>query len=204
MSYSSQELERYLMDITIKDIIEPGITFTEPGSLNYLLYGSEPSQQSISIKMGKIGEEMVKKIINEHPSLELLECGVRCIDPKTKKKKDVDLFWKDEKTKKIYYREAKGNLQLDSEKLPATIDKINEIINYIKLQYPNYSIDTGLFNWSIYNRNILEKKSSHIKKCKDNNIKVDHVEDMFTLLDFKWNEVDYYKFFRSLGERIRE
>lgn len=38
-------------------------TVTKPGSIKYLLFGSELSEQSLSIKMGKIGEEMVKKLL---------------------------------------------------------------------------------------------------------------------------------------------
>ena len=43
------------------------------------------------------------------------------------KKKDVDLIFKDENNKVIYYREMKGNIELDTEKLPATISKCKEI-----------------------------------------------------------------------------
>lgn len=58
-----------------------------------------------------------------------------------------------DKLKIIYYREAKGNIELDSEKLPATIDKMKEIIKtHISPKYPNYKYDVGIFNWSIYNR----------------------------------------------------
>lgn len=68
-------------------------TVTKPGSIKYLLFGSELSEQSLSIKMGKIGEEMVKKIIDNSKDFELLECGVQCIGIDNKKNKDIDLLW---------------------------------------------------------------------------------------------------------------
>jgi hypothetical protein len=82
------------------------------------------------------------------------------------------------KNKTIYYREAKGNLQLDSEKLPATIDKMKEILEtFIKQNYPGYTINIAVYNWSVYNRNPLKKELSQIKKCESKNIQVEHPED---------------------------
>lgn len=61
-------------------IIKEKITMTEPGCIKHLLFGSEPSEQAMVIKMGKVGEEMIKKIIMETDGFELLPCGVQCID----------------------------------------------------------------------------------------------------------------------------
>ena len=200
--FISKHLEQQLLKY-IQCIIDDGITLTKPGSISYMLYGPTPSRQAISIKMGKIGEECVKTIIDNSNDLELLECGVQCIDNESGKKKDLDLLWKDERNKTIYYREAKGNIELDSEKLPATIKKVKELLDtYIKPKYPEYNIDIGVFNWSIYNRKQLEKGISHIKKCEEKNIKVEHMEDMLKLLEFEWSQEDYNKFFRNVGITI--
>lgn len=200
---TSEQLEKELHEEYIDKIVNDGITMTEPGSVKYLLFGSEPSRQAISIKMGKFGEEIIKKIINNSKNLELLTCGVQCVDFETKKKKDLDLLWKDELNKTIYYREAKGNIELDSEKLPATIEKVKELLEtYIIPKYPGYIIDIGVFNWSIYNRKLLKKGLNHIKNCEKNGIKVEHMEDILKLLNFKWCEEDYYKFFITSGKHI--
>ena len=186
-------------------IINAGVKMTRPGSVNYLMHGSRPSVQSVNIKMGKFGEKIPQYIIENSPNLELLKCGVQCIDKKNKIKKDLDLLWKDDIQKIIYYREAKGNIELDSEKLPATIDKVEEILNtYIKQTYPDYKIDIGVFNWSIYNRDNLQIGLSHIKKCEDRGIKVEHMGDMMNLLNFEWTEDNYNSFFRNVGKRIDE
>ena len=202
---NAEQLEEFIME-KCKIIKDEGITHTEPGSLKHLMFGSEPSEQSLSIKMGrKVGEEMVKKIITENDDLKLLTCGVQCIDPKTERNKDLDLVWINKKNNTIYYREAKANIELDSEKLPATIDKILEILNtYISQNYPGYTINIAVFNWSIYNRKPLKKGLSQIKKCEERGVKVEHPEDLFKLLNFDWDEVAYYNFFRKVGKFFRE
>ena len=200
--------EQIVEDFLIKEvriIKEQEITMTQPGSIKYLMYGSEPSDQSLSIRMGKVGEKMIKKIISETKDLQLLKCGVQCINQKSGKNKDLDLIWLDNINKTIYYRVAKGNLELDSEKLPATIDKIKEIIDtYISPTYPDYKIDIAIFHWSVYNRNMLKKGVSQIKNCESKGIIVQHPEDLFKILKFNWNEEYYYDFFRKLGKISRE
>ena len=200
--YSYQDLEKDIME-KVEEIVNQGITMTEPGSINYLLYGSVPSRQATSIKMGTVGEVLIKKIIDHSSKLQLLQCGVHCIDPSTGKKKDLDLLWKNEEKKVIYYREAKGNIDLDSEKLPATVEKINEILNtYIVEKYPDYTIDIGVLNWSIYDRDILKKGLSNIKKCEAKNVKVEHMGDILKLLEFEWTSEQYTHFFRTVGDRF--
>ena len=109
-----------------KEIRDSQKKYTEPGSLTYLLFGRQASKQSINIKLGHLGEKLFKRLIFENKSLELLDCGLHCmIDGK---KKDLDLFWADHNNKIIYYREAKGNIEMDTEKIPAMISKINEVV----------------------------------------------------------------------------
>jgi len=201
---NAKQLEEFIME-KCEIIKNEDITLTQPGSLKYLMFGPQPSEQSLSIKMGKVGEEMIKKIIIETPNLELLRCGVQCIDEVSGKKKDLDLIWVDKNTKTIHYRESKGNIELDSEKLPATIDKIEDIIHkYISPEYPEYTMDIGVFHWSVYNRKPLKKGLSQIKKCENKRIKVEHPEDLFRLLNFDWDEGSYYEFFRKVGKFFQE
>jgi len=169
---------------------------TEPGSLTYLFNGPQPSGQSLNIQLGHIGEKMFKKMIMLCPDCELLQCGLHGIDGK---KTDLDLLWLNSKSKTVYYREAKGNIEMDTEKIPAMISKINDSVKtYVETSYPTYAIDIGVLAWSVYNRNILKKGLSHIKKIEENGIQVDHVEDMLRLTNIQWKEDDFYEFMRSL------
>jgi hypothetical protein len=183
----------------VKHILEDKITYTKPGSITHLLYGEKPSEQSINIKLGRLGEFMSKELIKTN-NFELLNCGIQKINNKNK---DVDLIFKDEIKKIIYYRELKGNIELDTEKLPATISKCKEIEKSLKDTYFEYSIDCGILNWSVYNRKILTSGISNIKTFENNGIKINHIEDFLEIINVFWNEEDYYLYFRELGNIIR-
>lgn len=184
----------------INKILEGGLTYTKAGSISFLLYGKIPSDQSINIKLGRFGEFLAKELINCNPNLELLNCGVQKINDK---KKDVDLIFKDEYLKIIYYRELKGNIELDTEKLPATINKCREIENALKITYHNYKIDCGILNWSVYDRKILSAGLSNIKTFENHGIKINHMQDFLQIINIKWSEDDYYSYFRELGIKIK-
>jgi len=176
----------------VNQIMSRDITYTKPGSISFLLRGRQASEQSINIKMGRFGEFLTKELIKTNPHFELLTCGVQKINDK---KKDVDLIFKDEVNKIIFYRELKGNIELDTEKLPATIDKCKEIESSLKKTYENYTIDCGVLNWSVYNRSILTAGLSNIKTFENGGIKIDHMEDFLKILDIIWHEDDYYSYF---------
>ena len=68
--------------IWIDKILERDLTCTKPGSISYLLYGKKPSEQSINIKVGRLGEFLSKELIKTNHSLELLNCGIQIINDK--------------------------------------------------------------------------------------------------------------------------
>ncbi len=174
--------------------------YTEPGSISHLLNGKKPSEQSINIKMGHFGEYLSKELIKINKNLELLNCGIQKMVDGTKN--DVDLIFKNEIKKTIYYRELKGNISLDSEKLPATIDKCKKIENSLKILYPDYTINYGILNWSVYNRKTLKAGLSNIKTFEDRGIKIDHMESFLEIINVIWCEEDFYIYFREIGTKI--
>ena len=184
----------------VDNVLEGELTLTKPGSISYLLYGERPSEQSMNIKFGRLGEFLSKELIKTNHTLELLNCGVQKINDK---KKDVDLIFKDEVNKIIYYRELKGNIELDTEKLPATITKCKEIENSLKTTYLDYTIDCGILNWSVYNRKILTAGLSNIKTFENGGIKIDHMDDFLTIIGVLWAEQDYYTYFNEIGKKNR-
>ncbi len=177
--------------------LEGDLTFTKLGSISYLLYGEKPSEQSINIKLERLGEFLSKELIKTNHNLELLNCGVQQIN----NKKDVDLIFKDEMNKIIYYREL--NTELDTEKLSATMTKCREIEISLKTTYLDYTINCGILNWSVYNRKILTAGLSTIKTFENVGIKIDHMEDFLSSINVYWNEDDYYAYFREIGTKIR-
>lgn len=186
--------------IWVDKILKNKLTYTKPGSISHLLHGEKPSEQSINIKLGRLGEFITKELIKYNNNFELLNCGIQKINYKNK---DVDLLFKDKVNKIIYYRELKGNIELDTEKLPATIYKCKEIENSLKQTYYNYHINCGILNWSVYDRSILTTCISNIKTFETKGIKVDHMEDFLNIINVNWNKKDYYVYFRNIGYNIR-
>ena len=184
----------------VDKILESEITLTKPGSISHLLYGERPSEQSLNIKFGRLGEFLSKELIKTNLSLQLLNCGVQKIN---NKRKDVDLIFEDKVNKIIYYRELKGNIELDTEKLPATISKCKEIENSLKTTYLDYEINCGVLNWSVYNRKKLTAGVSNIKTFESGGIKIDHMEDFLNIINVFWNEDDYCLYFREIGNKSR-
>ena len=181
------------------------VTRTKPGSITYLLYGEQPSAQSINIKFGHFGEALAKEMIKSNTNLELLRCGIQLVDETRKTKKDIDLIWVDTAGKIIYIREAKGNIELDTEKLPATFKKITEnLMPFVQNKYPGYAVNAGILNWSVYTRDELSKGLSHIKQCEQNGVQVDHWSDFCTLIGFDWPKEDYYGYMREFGKKIEK
>ncbi len=184
----------------VDQLLQSEFTRTKPGSITHLLYGAKPSEQSINIKFGRYGEVLAKELIGYNENIELLKCGVQQINDKNK---DVDLIWIDKTKKIVYYRELKGNIELDTEKLPATVNKCKEIEQSLKITYPDYVINCGVLNWSIYNRGILTAGLSNIKAFENSGIKIDHMQEFLQHIDFEWSEGDFYQYFRELGEKIK-
>ena len=154
----------------------------------------------LNIKFGKFGEFLVKELIKTTPNLMLLECGIQIINGK---KKDVDLIFKDELNKILYYFELKANIELDTEKIQATIEKCKEIENALKIIHVDYKINCGILNWSVYDRKILMSGLSNIKTFEKSGIKIYHMGDFFELFNIYWCEEDYYSYFREIGNKMR-
>ena len=186
----------------IEKILKEKITKTKSGSIAHLLWGEQPSAQSICIKMGKVGEEIFKELINIAPNCELLKCGVQVIEGK--KKKDVDLIWLDRSKNTIFIRELKGNIELDTEKLPATFEKMKgEIYKHFTDIYADKIIDCAILNWSVYSREGV-KALSHIKTCEDAGVPVNHTNDVLKLIEIEWSEEDYYQFWNEIGDKLKD
>ena len=185
--------------IEARKILSGELTRRKPGSIVHLFHGNSPSEHSTSIKFGKFGETMAKNMINNTDGLELLQCGCRNIGDGVNK--DFDLIWIG-KDGEIFYRELKGNLELDTEKLPSMIKKINNNIRpYLHREYPGKTIDIGILYWSVYDRCDLGSRcSTQIRKCENNDIKVENMSGFIETINFEWEKDDFYSYFLSLGQ----
>lgn len=183
------------------NVLQEQQTLTKPGSLTYLMFGPQPSRQSVVIKFGYFGEYLCKEIIQKNPSLSLLTCGVQLMGHK---KKDIDLIWVNPEKQTVYVRELKGNIQLDTEKLPATFQKITEkLLPFVQEKYPGHTIDVGVLNWGVYSRDELTEGLRQIKTCEENSVNVDHWSDFCALVELDCTKEAYYDYMHQMGTLIK-
>lgn len=189
-----------------RNICDIKITLTEPGSITHLLFGPNPIEQSFNNNFERCGIVLAQEMIMINPALQLLECDVQIID-KDDYEKDIDLIWVNHKERTIYVREAKGNIDLDSENIDCsrTFNKLREdLLPLIKERFPEYTMDIGILCWSVYYRDDLPKELSicQNKTSEKNIINVDHWYDFCRLVNFKWTKNDYHAYFLELGKMV--
>lgn len=114
-------------------------------SLSYLVNNSLSHSDCIKLGIG-IEKVMSDIILQKNNNLENI---------KIKNKKGVkekDHLFKCEELKTIYYAEIKSNLNLDTEKYKATIEKCLQIFQELKNKYPNYTIKMHLVGGRYYTK----------------------------------------------------
>lgn len=136
--------------------------YTAPGSVVYLLYGRIKSDGSINSKTGQIGEYIAKELVKINPTFTLMQCGKHKIADTTI---DIDLLFKDETNKILYYYELKGNVNLDIHKYTENLKIVHHHKGVLSDAYPDYTIQFGILNWSVYNKSVLP--SSLVSKIND-------------------------------------
>lgn len=189
--------------IKVDDIKRKKTTYTKPGSLIYLLFGKEPSSQSMSIKCGYIGEFLSKELVKASNNCELLQCGVQDVDGTNM---DIDLIWKNKVTKTIHYRELKANIDVDTEKIVSVVERVRTINYFLTTKYPEYTIDSGVLHWSVYVRNCISENNgclNSVTKVENAGFKLDHSKDLLDLLGHQWSEEEFTNFFREIGNTLR-
>jgi hypothetical protein len=118
---------------------------------------SRPTSQSDNIKLGIAMESMFRDITSK------CNPGLENIKPKNKKgHKERDILFRCDKTKQIYYAEAKSNINLDTEKSASTARKIISINEELRQQFPGYTINACLLALRYVNKedipqNLLNK-----------------------------------------------
>lgn len=196
VSNMNSEIENYAY--AIAQSISKKEKLSQPGSLPYALFGAIPSTASLYIKLGRNFEKWFKYVVAKTSGFDLLSDGLTegiVMD----KKKDVDFIFKNENTKTIYYRELKSNTELDTEKLPATIDKIKKISTYLSDLHSEYTIDCGLLTWAVYSRDMLPPNDARLKTFSEANINVTFPIDLFKTLGVFISKEDYTNMLRNIG-----
>lgn len=163
-------------------------------SLSYLV--DIPLSQSDCIKLGTGLERILKDFIIYNSELEDIRPKIAI-----KGKKEKDHLFKNEKKKTIIYAEIKGNLNLDTEKSPATYNKCRDIENELKTMYTDYNIKMYLVNVRYYTKNAMPINiKNKFKSIIDNLLGVNEYLNVLELNDTFINENDYKIFINLLAE----
>lgn len=150
-------------------------------SLSYLINDEylETLTQSEFIKLGIAVETILADIIVEKTSL----LNIR---PKNKKDaKEFDHLFKDDENKIIYYAELKSNLNLDTEKRKATVQKVKDNINTLKHKFKGYEIKGYLVGLRYTDKVSDKMKSSQYYKLKSIKDNILGVNQYFQILGIK-------------------
>ena len=175
-----------------------GLSNASPGSGVYLLFGPVPSTQSLNIKFGRAFERFFEEAVTLGTnSFTLMPSGVW-----KEINKDLDLIFRDDESNIIYYRELKLNLNLDTEKIVSTYEKVNKITDFLIKKYPDYAIDSGVLTWGTFNLGDITAQSK-VKKADDYYVNVEDPETFFDLVGMPMNKNNYEGFFRSIGEMFK-
>ena len=158
----------------------------------------KPLSQSDCIKLGKGVEHILNHFITLFSGLENIKEHI------TKKGgKEKDHLFKDEKNKNIFYAEIKGNINLDTEKSPATYNKCRAIEEELKNTYTDYDVKMYLVNVRYYTKDIIptDMKNKY-KSIKDNLLGVNEYLNILSLNEQFTDENEYKTFINLLARKM--
>lgn len=155
----------------------------DKNSLIYLI--NRNATQSQIIKMGIALEKILNELITTHTEYETI------IEKESKVQKDM--FFKHKTKKIIFYGELKSNINLDTEKSKATIEKINRVSNEIKTKYTNFEIYSFLINLRYLNKKDIPTQIINKYHNKISIIGINEFLNWFKFIQFE-NEINYKKF----------
>jgi len=152
------------------------------------LLGKDILTQSQSIKFGIIFEKVIKEILL-YNNIEIL--NITHTSEVIKGSKQIDICFKHNDI--IYYFEIKMNLNVDSEKLKITDDKVNYIKSYISNLYPTNEIICGILTvW-------YEKEKGMKIKPKT---QIFYMKEIFDIIGLSNTEEQYYNSLLEFGKSL--
>ena len=174
---------------------------SEYGSLKFLFSESGDISTSHSIKAGKRYEKWFAEIVKDNIKStggSILPHGILPNLLKDGKNKDVDLLY-DQGNGNIYYRELKGNINLDTEKLPATAEKVKAVTKRVQEMYPDKVVEGAVLFWGIFDfeKDLNTTIKNKIKRFKDYGVDVIFPKQLFDSIGFSCTKQEYMKYFRE-------
>ena len=161
------------------------------------LAGLSDLSQSEAIRIGNLLELLLAKLGELSPNAKVYDrpliLSESVFSGKKKKNKQIDLLLK--VSGKFYYLESKLNCELDSEKFPHTLNKINKVTKAIKNEYGCECLGRLITPWYKH-----EKGMPH--QYKNSNIMF--ASEYFNLIGVDIGEQEWYNYLNSFAKKWLE
>ena len=188
---TNKQIFRTMFLAMILKLKDEKITITKPGSIDYLLYGPRPSTQSVNIKIGN----RLEFLLNEFS--EKMGFPIHKLAKTLVEGHQVDtLFVMDEC---LEYEEQKTNANLDSEKIKATIKKINDIGESLRSETKKV-VRCSIFHTTVWEEFDAPEYSSAYSRYRKSGIRVKFMSDYFQSLGVKITKEEFYSMWREGGK----
>lgn len=188
---SNKKVFRKMFLEMISNLKNEEITMTKPGSIDYLLYGPRPSAQSINIKIGNRLETLLNDFSEKmgYPTHKLATTLVEG--------HQVDTLFVEGEC--FEYEEQKTNANLDSEKIKATIKKINKIGESLRMETKKM-VRCSIFHTTVWEEKDAPEYSTPYSKYKKAGIRVKFMSDYFKTLGVEITKEEFYSLWREAGK----
>ena len=121
-------------------INERTVTKADPHSFSSLISNVRVLKQSENIKLGTGMEHLFRDTVSKYGGgFEPIEIGI--VEGQSQK----DHCFKNDTKKRVVYLEQKNNLNLDTEKRPATISKVKKVTEELQQKFPEHTVVGGVF-----------------------------------------------------------
>jgi len=108
------------------------------GSFGEIVWNDRPAHHSHNIKLGHVTEGMFNDYVRYGDNcFQLVEEDKIDIDGASTQ---MDVLFINKDKKIVYYFESKNNINLDTEKGPATVEKIIKVESALKKMYPSHQV----------------------------------------------------------------
>lgn len=169
----------------------------DPTSLSYLI--DRDLSQSACIRIGNVIEDILNIFLEYHLNNYYLRKNLK---KNVKGDRQKDILFIDEESKHAIYAEIKANINLDTQKVKATVDSIKKVIN--SYEENGYSIQPYLITLRYLNTSdipsAIAKKYQEIQLIGINDFMTDilHVEPLNELKSYE----SYSKFLETVASYI--
>lgn len=183
---------------------------SKTGSVTEFLFGEGYSNQSVVIKFGNRWEKYLNDFAKNHGNNLDFDCPSYIRGHQIDyivKIKNGNTFPAESHTLvevSVNYDEMKCNVALDSEKLPATIEKILDVKKGLQEIYSDeISKNVGILHAIVWEKGDAPASHSYYRRFEENKIPVKTLKDYFKQIGIDFTREDFYSLKRDIQSILR-